>query len=214
MINQIIQKSFMDNLSYKDTTILTYEIHYPEIVFSPYEIGKTQFNHYNRQKAIALEHYCQTELFKQAKETYEYNHAHGYPVMVYEVILNYTITYNNHNQISLYTDEYQFTGGAHGNTVRKAQNWNLSTGKWIPLSQFFPFNPYYMIDIVKQVNQQIAEQLKQNPTQYFDNYCEFVLENFKLDQYYFTPESLMVFSQQYDIAPYSSGITTFKMQTS
>lgn len=211
-MNHIISKTLKGELKYQNTVILTYKISYPEIILSPYEDGKVSFNDFNRRKALSLQQKCYTELFNQAKETYDYNVSNGYPVMVYEVLLTYTITYNQGSIISLYSDEYEFTGGAHGNTVRTSQNWNLATCKQIPLSYFFPYDSYYMITILKQVNEQIAEQLKTNPTQYFDNYCQLVLEYFGLDQYYITPDSLIVFYQQYDIAPYSSGIPTFPIQ--
>lgn len=210
-MNEMITKTLKGNLTYKNTTILTYQIHYPQIVLSSYDIGKEIFNQYNFKKALLLEHYCKTELYVQAKELYDYNHSHGYPIMVYEVILENTITYNKQNIVSLYTDEYQFTGGAHGSTIRKSQNWNLINGSLIPLSYFYPYDPYYMIHIIKQINQQIKEQLKENPSQYFENYCELVLQNFRLDQYFITPDSIVIFFQQYDIAPYSSGIPTFSI---
>lgn len=209
MKNQIEKRILKGELSYKNTVILTYQIEYPQMIYSMYKEGKEIFNYHNRKKAMELEQYVKTDLYENAKELYEYNVANGYPVMVYEVIAEYTITYNEDFIVSLYQDEYQFTGGAHGNTIRSSQNWDLRVGKRLPLCYFYPKNPYYVIDILKQINSQIKKQIEEGINQYFENYCELVLETFRLDSYYVVPNGIVIYFQQYDIAPYSSGIPIF-----
>lgn len=212
-MNKIENRILKGNLEYKNTVILTYKIEYPQIIFSKYTRGKERFNNYNKKKAINLEKYIKTDLYENAKEVYEYNKANGYPIMVYEVISEYNITYNEGFIISLYQDEYQFTGGAHGNTIRTSQNWNLKDTSIIPLSNFFPNNTYYTIDILKEINKQIKTQIEEGKNQYFENYCELVLETFNLNSYYITPNAIAIYFQQYDIAPYSSGIPVFLIST-
>lgn len=99
--------------------------------------------------------------------------------------------------------------GAHGNTKRESQNWNLQNGKQIPLTDLFPNNPYFMIDIFREINRQIATQMESGENDYFDNYCQLVLENFNPENFYLTPKEIVIFFNQYEIAPYSSGIPTF-----
>lgn len=135
--------------------------------------------------------------------------SNGYPIMVFEVILESNITYTKDSIISLYYDQYEFTGGAHGNTIRTSQTWNLKMGKMLDLSYFYPNNPDFIVEILKSINSQIAEQEQNNPGQYFENYCELVLDTFNLESYYLTPQGIMIYFQQYDIAPYSSGIPEF-----
>lgn len=204
-MNTIKKHEIENELKYKNTVILTYRIEYPEITSSSYCYGKNIFNKYNKDKAIMLENYIKNKLYFDAVSTYEYNSANGYPIMVFEVISEFNITYNNGFLVSLYEDKYEFTGGAHGNTIRTSQNWNLSTGCFIPISYFFPNNPYYLVNIFKNINSQIQA----NPENYFDNYCELVLETFNPESFYVTPENIAIYFQQYDIAPYSSGIPIF-----
>lgn len=208
-MNKIENRELKNELKYKDTVILTYKIQYPEIVSSNCEFGIDAFNKFNKNKALKLEEYVNTTLYKEAKNLYDYNTQNGYPIMVYEVILQYNITYNENCIISLYYDKYEFTGGAHGNTIRTSQNWDLQKGFQIPLSYFYQNNPYYIIDILKNINNQIKEQIQSGDNQYFDNYCELVLETFNLESYYLTPNAIAIYFQQYDIAPYSSGIPVF-----
>lgn len=209
MKNQIEKRIVQGKLKYKGDVILTYKIEYPQMTYSIYKEGKEIFNYDNRKKAMELEQYVKTDLYQNAKELYEYNMANGYPIMVYEVISEYTITYNQNFIVSLYQDEYQFTGGAHGNTIRSSQNWDLRVGKKLPLCYFYPQNPYYVIDILKEINSQIKKQIEEGINQYFENYCELVLETFHLDSYYVVPNGIVIYFQQYDIAPYSSGIPIF-----
>ena len=132
--------------------------------------------------------------------------------MIYEVIKNYEITYKTEKMISLYTDKYIFSGGAHGNTIRKSQNWDISKAMQIPLNEIYSNNPNYVLEILKQINKQIQERLKENPSTYFNNYCQLVIETINLENYYRIPNKIVIFFQQYDIAPYSTGIPTFEIK--
>ena len=208
-MNKIEKREIKDELKYKNTVVLTYKIEYAQITETEYEIGKRNFNYYNKLKALELQQYIINNLFKEAKALYDYNSSNGYPIMEYEIILEYNVTYNKDNIVSIYYDQYEFTGGAHGNTIRTSQNWNLSAGKMLPLSYFFPNNPYYVIDILREINKQIKEQIQNGTNYYFDNYCELVLETFNLENYYLIEKGIAIFFQQYDIAPYSSGIPVF-----
>ena len=100
-------------------------------------------------------------------------------------------------------------GGAHGNTIRTSQTWDLQFGRMLNLSYFYQNNPNYIIDILKNINKQIAKQEKNNPGIYFDNYCQLVLETFNPENFYLTKDGIVIYFQQYDIAPYSSGIREF-----
>ena len=208
-MNRIIKRELIGNLKYKNTVVLKYKIEYAEITGSNYQLGRNLFNKYNKQKALELEERAKTTLFKEASKQYDYNKTNDYPIMVYEVFLQYNITFNQSYIVSLYYDQYEFTGGAHGNTIRTSQNWDLRTGKQIPLQYFYPNNPYYVLDILREINKQIKGQIQSGNNYYFDDYCELVLDTFNLDNYYLNPDSIAIFFQQYDIAPYSSGIPVF-----
>ena len=204
--NNILEREIF----YKGNLILKYKIEYPSICN---RCQKSDFNNYNLDKALNLKNYAETVLLEQAKQTYEYNSSNGYPIMVFELIYEYNITYNKNNIISLYADEYTFSGGAHGSTIRSSQNWNMQSSIQFTLANLFPNNPYYLIDILKNINTQIEAQLNNNSNQYFDNYCTLVLETFKINQFYITTDNkLAIYFQQYDIAPYSSGIPVFYIE--
>ncbi len=205
----LINKNILEKeLKYDGNVVLNYHIEYPSIYSNISENSIIKFNMYNQKLAFDLKKKSENELYKEAVELYKYNKENGYPIMVYEVYRNFEITLSNNNIISLYTDEYIFSGGAHGNTVRTSQNWNMLNGMMIPLESLFPYNPYFMIYILKEINKQISKE----PEIYFDNTCSLVLDTFNPKSYYLTPKSIIIYFQQYDIAPYSSGIRTFEIE--
>lgn len=210
-MNRIEKRELKDELKYKDTVILTYKIEYPEIVSSDYNYCMDVFNKYNKDSAMMYESYVRTELYNNAKLLYDYNSSNGYPIMVYEIVSEFSITYNKDNIISLYIDQYEFSGGAHGNTIRSSQNWDLFSCMTLPLSYFYPNNPNYILDILKNIIEQIRIEIQEGINTYFDNYCELVIESFNPENYYLTEDSIAIFFQQYDIAPYSSGIPVFNI---
>ena len=155
---KLTKKIIQNELTYKGNVIVKYKIEYPQIFSNCY--STCHFNSVNFERALELETYAKETLFEESKKTYDYNLANGYPIMVYELILETNITYNKSPILSLYQDQYTFTGGAHGSTVRTSQNWNLKDTSIIPLSNFFPNNTYYTIDILKEINKKNNKERK------------------------------------------------------
>ena len=205
-----IQKITLENeLKYDNTAILKYTITYPKIISNIYMCGIEKFNHFNQIKAFKTKLYAEKNLFAIAKQDYEYKKSNGYPIFVYELILDFFISYNDKNIISLYQKEYTYTGGAHGSTIMTAQNWNILIGKQFLLYDCYKNDPNFLLYILQEINHQIDLQKEINPTQYFDNSCQLVLNNFKFNQFYLTEKNIAIFFQSYYIAPYSSGIPVF-----
>lgn len=204
---KIIKKILEENLSYDNTVILKYHIEYPYIDSGSYLSGVEKFNTYNKELALELKNKIEKQLYKDAINTYKYNKEHGYPTMVYEVYKSLKITLNRGQLVSLYLDEYMFSGGAHGNTVRTSQTWNLGNGKIIKLYELFK-EPYFLLEIFKSIDSQIRD----NADKYFEDACSLVLETFNPQNYYLTTEKeVIIYFQEYDIAPYSSGIPIFEV---
>ena len=156
--NRIVQ----NKLTYKGEVILKYKIEFPQIR------GNERFNMYNYNNALRLQQLCEKELYEQAKKVYDYNQENRYPLMIFEIIKEYVVTYNYNNIISIYSDEYIFEGGAHGNTLRYSQNWNLQQGRMIDLSELYKRNPNYVSEILKEINNQIKDNIQKGKNIYFE----------------------------------------------
>lgn len=194
---------------FQNYPVLEYKISYPQFRSNYFFKSAQKMNQYYRREAIKFEIYCRTVLYRMAIELAEEQIKNGYPIMKFESYDSFKITYNENCALSMYSDRYIYTGGAHGTTQRSADTWTLNGGgSKISLKEIFPSN--YPVrqrlekDIVAQIEQQIA-----NGGTYFENGEQNVSDTLHEENFYLTQQGLIIFFQQYDIAPYSSGIPTF-----
>jgi len=197
-----------EDMKYNGETVLTYKIEYPEFKSSVYQMSLVVINKFYERKALEYQNYCKNELFKMAVEQYNYDKENNYPVRVFEAIVAYQLTYNRACIISLYFDKYEYTGGAHGNTIRYSQTWNLQKCHTISLCQLFNC----FLDCKSYILRQVKEQIKIDHSIYFEDYEKLIVETFNENSFYCTPQGIVVYYQQYDIAPYASGIREFLIQ--
>lgn len=144
------------------------------------------------------------EVLKMAKEAYKESQETEYPFTPFEAYTAYDVHFLKPKLLSLTIDMYQFTGGAHGLTVRKAYNYNLETGKQLGYQDLFEDCDYKSIIIAR-----VSEEIQRNPEIYFDDALETV-KKFTDDQpFYITKKGIVVYYGLYEIAPYAAGIREF-----
>lgn len=194
-----------DNMMYNEEIVLTYKIEYPQFSSVCYEKSLKMINRFYLNKAIEIDKYYRNELYKSAVEQYIYSKQNNFPVRVYEGLVQYQITYNMACIISLFSDNYMYLGGAHGNTVRTSETWNLQTSSRIKLSELFGCS----LDYKTYVLQQVTEEIKKTPDLYFEDYEKLVVDTYNRYNFYCIAKGIVIYFQQYDIAPYSSGIREF-----
>lgn len=199
------KNGFEDELKYNGVTLLTYRIEYPEFCSSCFIRCLAIVNRFYKDRALEFKRYCETELFGMAVAQYIGDMENNFPVRVFDAQQIFEVTCLCSCIISLYVDRYEYTGGAHGNTIRSSQTWKLQKCAIVWLRQLVCCPPDYITYILSEVQAQIEE----NPDIYFDNYEELIVETFNENSYYCTLEGIVVYYQQYDIAPYSSGIREF-----
>ncbi len=194
---------------FEGTVLVQASIHYPRFTSRRFQTAVCRMNRFYEESVQSLLTYIQKTLYPQAFSEYQSSEAGEFPFRMYEVVLTFVATYNQQCVASLYMDQYVFTGGAHGNTLRTSQTWSLKSGAQLSLRALFPGNRWYVRDIKTHIDAQIAQRLEEDPGTYFDDYPELVEQTFNQDSYFLTPDALAVYFQQYDIAPYSTGIPVF-----
>lgn len=194
---------------YDNTEILSLTIIYPKIEL---EDNPDVERRINRRIAAQVEQYINhaKELYKQAVQAYLDSQAQGFPFHAWEARMEYSIAYNGNCFLSMYTDRYEFTGGAHGNTIRTSETWELTRGGMQrSLESFFAPGVDYRGLLIDEIIRQADENITQQPGIYFDDYQDLIAETFNPQSFYLTPDGLVIYYQQYDIAPYSTGIVEF-----
>lgn len=119
----------------------------------------------------------------------------------YEYITNYQVKYNQNNKLSILFSDYQFTGGAHGNTVITTYNFDLKSGKLLTLDDFLPSKEHY-----DKVTNYVIAYIKKHPEIFYANSEEF--RDFKVTKdtnFYLADNGIELIFQQYEVAPYASG---------
>lgn len=205
----ITQKTLSDSIYDQRELLLTYTIHYPSFTTTCREDAARQINESYALSAREAADYCQMNLSVQASEDADYARNNNFPFHGYEVVSGYTITYNSDCITSLFTDWYTYMGGAHGTTLRTSDTWDFQSGRKLTLGDFYPHNPAYRESILKNLERQVKERLQTSPSAYFDDYVSLLQSGFKPENFYMTPEGIVIYYQQYEIAPYSTGIPEF-----
>lgn len=194
-----------DEMKCQGEKILTYCINYPEFLTCKYQPALIAINKFYRCRAHGYQRYVKEELYPLAVEQFKESREHNDPVFVFEALSEFNVTYNRSCIISLYSDRYEFTGGAHGNTVRSAQTWNTDGRGRVCLRELFKCDG----NVKESIIEEIIRQVQMEPELYFEDYQRLIEETFDEENFYCTAQGVVIYFQQYDIAPYSSGIREF-----
>lgn len=139
---------------------------------------------------------------KQAKEDYEQSKKYNIPFTNYEANYSYLISYNKNGVLSIPVDISSYTGGAHGMTVRKSNNFDIHTGQKLLLKDLFNERYNYKVIFDDIINAEINKNK--------DNYFEGSFKGIKEDSDYFlNNKGIVVYFQLYEIAPYAAGMPEF-----
>ena len=118
--------------------------------------------------------------------------------------MNYEIHRQDADLLSLTLRTYQFTGGAHGSSTLEGYTFKLATGQLLKYSELFNFD----FASRQSLNEKIAAQIRERQIPIFEPYGG-VSDN---PGFYMKAKNKVVLVfQQYEIAPYSSGILEFEI---
>ena len=127
------------------------------------------------------------------------------PSIPYQLFARYSIS-NLEGVVSFYIDYYQFTGGAHGMTEKVAYNINTNTSNELILKDLFIENYNYE----EIINKEIEKQITKNSDFYFTGKDGFqgIKDN---QEFYIEDGEIVIYFPLYEIAPYATGISKFKI---
>lgn len=203
------EKVLAQDLYYKDQRIMSYTIKYPYFQSVKCQLILSKLNLYYRSRAKMYEKTDIMRLYQLAMVEYEYAVANNFPFRQFEAYVDYNVTYNQDDILSLYFDKYEYTGGAHGMTYRSSDTWDIIGSRRIELCELFPEYTDCREHIISIILGHIKEEMNSEEAFYFEDYEERVRETFRLDNYYISKEGVISYFQQYDIAPYAFGIPEF-----
>lgn len=210
---QVLVNKYMlqSGLTYENSQVLIYTIYFPHFESNEFPVYINEINLEIETRARIYENYIVNRLYQIAVEEFRNSKINGIPVRVFEVYMDYQVTYNENCTISLYFDQYEYTGGAHGRTNRFSYSFNIQEGRPIYFRDMFFETKSYKDYILEQLKKQIESQLKAGSNTYYEYYYLIISEKFSENNFYLTHEGIAIYFQEYEIAPYASGILIFKI---
>ena len=118
-----------------------------------------------------------------------------------EVTGKYKIRTNENGILSISIEIYWFAGGAHGMTVLRSVTFDVNTGRIYRLEDLFKPNS----DYVKRLSDIIKRQIKEKDIPLIVDFTSIDPDQ----DYYIESQTLMVYFQLYELAPYVYGFVTF-----
>lgn len=207
----VYDKVLQQDMYYKGVLILSYTVRYPHFISNSHQTTLDKINHYYKTEAYIYVKKNIRNLFHTAMVEYEYAMANNFPVRPFDIVSVYEVTYNKDCALSLYFDRYEYTGGAHGMTIRRSDTWNIAKSTLIKLNDLFlipdDVDSFVTEAVVKQIDRMAMEELEVFP--YFENYKALVNENYNPKNFYINNKGIIIYFQLYEIAPYASGIPEF-----
>ncbi len=123
----------------------------------------------------------------------------------YSFETDFSVAYNSKNFISIVLNHYQYTGGAHGNYYAVGYNFNLADGQLISLKDLIKDDSFDLLSL--ECEEVILNEYKSNSlfdAGLFENEINILPDQ----DFYITPDALVLQFDPYEIAPYSMGEIT------
>jgi hypothetical protein len=125
----------------------------------------------------------------------------------FELVSDFKVTLQRPGFVSLYTDLYEYTGGAHGATTRRGATVELEQARLLSLADLFVEG----FDWNQALLGSIREQMQAQPDLYFEDAASKLSRLSAEQPYYLEPGNVVVFFAQYELAPYAAGIPEFRV---
>lgn len=205
---EVISREISKTYTYGKEQILTLSIRYPEL--RPALNTLTYISRQYRHKAQLYYNDVSSRLYASAVQELKDTRAGGYPFRPYDAVMDYQLTLNEGCHFSTYTDRYEFTGGAHGDTKRSSDSWNLQTGKRVRLQDLFPRGENVRRTVIEQLLREAKKQQSEESV-FFDDYKSLIVKYFNPESFFLTPDGVAFYYQQTEIGPYAIGLPVFEL---
>lgn len=170
---------------------------YAYMPYSADEYGKVKDGYLKEQYTAAelndiaqIADFYHTKKNKEALAKQEYSNR-------YDMLADYKVKLNDHRYLSILQSIYTYSGGAHGTTIRYSLTLDKKTGAPVVLSDLFDSEAY-----LYTLNDYASQQNK-------DIYLYEPVKITGQESFYLTDNELVIYYQQYEVAPYAAGFVEY-----
>lgn len=204
VVNKVIKKAeIIDKNESFSNDYITVNIYKPEINI----LNNIKIEKIINSKIDNIVNSFKNTVIAESERDNEFNKINGLPIRQYVVSINNTIHYNKDNILSLTLHLYSYTGGAHGSTNDISLNIDMNNGNNGVLKDFLGNNEKYDEIILDAIKKQVAE----NPEMYFKEEVDKITKLPYNQKFFLTEDSVVVYFDEYAIAPYVAGRPQFSI---
>lgn len=208
VVTEIEARSEEATFEQEGIPIVEAHVSYPAITYQGFQKNAAILSRFYSCGAAHYLKFVKKQMLPAARECYVQAVRQGEVPRLFEAQQSFQVTYNA-GLISIYYDQYEYTGGAHGGTTRFSDTYYLPEGRFLRLRDLFrPRVPYRKV-LQAEITRQVEQSLGQGGAFYYENYRRGIKKYFSPAQFYLRPKGLSIYYQQYTIAPYSTGLPTF-----
>lgn len=147
------------------------------------------------------------EILSLSKKYYEEAQKENFKMKPYIISTNYDVKKLDDSILSILIHFYEYTGGAHGNYFYTAYNIDLQKGLELSLSSLFKEG----FDYNNIIKQKVLADMDLDPQSYFKNAKSSIGNLSSTSRFYLEKNSLVIYYDLYEIAPFSTDIPLFKI---
>lgn len=208
--HQIIDKLLLSEVKADDGTILIEnKFFYPQIENPTNDSVLAMLNKTFYDTAVANTTQFEKENKKTASEHYAMSKKDNLSFAPYSSGQKFDITYDKKNLFSMVTSSYEYTGGAHPNSVQTSTTYDLKTGKKVMLSELFTETQK---DMDETLIKSFSALIDAKPDAFFPDAKATLKEHLSEVGYYLTDSGVAFYLNPYLISPYSSGVVGFTVE--
>lgn len=197
-------------MKYEGEPVITLSLRWPQLPDDCAPLRRV--GRYYRQLADRWRSRWEVALYARACAELAALRERSLPFRPWEAVLDFTVTYNEQGLLSLYTDAYEYTGGAHGMTMRCGDTWDLCNGMPRTLPSFFPQKSHWRRTLLTRAKVAVECALATDEALYFDDWETALARDFAPCRFYLTDKGVTIFYPLYTLAPYAEGIPIFLVE--
>ena len=207
----IISINHDDVIKKDEAVLIEYTIKYPQIKEAGNHTGLVKINEFYKEQFNEMTEKDYQESKRMAEEDYQEAIEAGYDFRNHALGNDFEVTYNNDGLLSINNIEYTYWGGAHPNSFRESSFFDINTGQKLTLGKLLNKEEDKALkDVLAEVRKQIEEK-GTDGFYLFEDAKELLEDSYYENDFYFDGENLVIYFQQYAIAPYAAGFPEFKI---
>ncbi len=196
----------------EEMTIIEYHFVFPKIEESDDYTSLLLINEYYQMLYRDVMDYGYHQAYLFAKNDYEESKDNDGLFQPHAYGTTYQVSYNENRLLSVQLSEYAYTGGAHPTTFLTSHLFDTTSGDLLTVADLFDTSlDEAKILLTDEIDRQIREQSLSGETLYYDDYERYLKEAFNVHDFYIEKDSLVLYFQQYAIAPYVAGFPKFRI---